>query len=100
MKRVDHLMADKVILGKKFNEVHAWIDSKFPEYRGFEHWKHYHHLEAIKNKYTLGTEEYTSAVLHVVIDFVSHLQEVFMPKNEQELIAYFEKGGIYFKEKI
>ena len=92
--RIRHLEIDKLMFKKEFNHVHGWIDSRFPEYRSYPHWLHYHHVEAINEKFPEGSAENASACLHVIEDFVGHFGIVFLPRNENELREILDDLGV------
>ena len=89
-----HLEVDKCMLKEEFNDVHAWIDSRLPEYRSYPHWLHYHHVDAISEQYTTGSKEHASACLHVIEDFIGHFGIVFLPRDEEELRDKLEEIGV------
>ena len=86
MKREKHLAIDRILRGKTFDDVHAWLDSSFPKYLGFEHWREHHHFEAIFEKYYDGQERYGIAVMHVYCDYVSRGMPPYLPKNEEDVL--------------
>jgi len=96
MKRADHIAIEKIVLGYEFPDVHKWIDSKYPIYRGFKHWKHYHHIDAIDKKYRKGSYENKSAQLHVLIDIFSRFGVGYIPQTEEDLIKFLK----YFNVNI
>ena len=86
MDREKHLAIDKIISGKTYNDVHAWLDSSFPKYLGFEHWKEHHHLEAIHEKYSDDFERMIIALMHVYCDFASRGIPPILPPDEEETL--------------
>lgn len=86
MDREKHLAIDKIISGKTFNDVHAWLDSSFPKYLGFEHWKEHHHLDAIYEKYSDEPERMIIAFMHVYCDLASRGIPPILPPNEDETL--------------
>ena len=59
MKREDHIKITKMFFsGNGYNNVHDWIDELYKPYLDFAHWIERHNLEALKEKYKEGTEEY------------------------------------------
>ena len=94
MKRKDHLAIDKLVFGKEFPEVHKWIDAMFPEYYGFEHWKERHHIEAIEKKFGKDTILFKVAFMHILCDWLNHLEEIVIPSNEKEVIRILDEVGL------
>ncbi len=88
-----HKAIDRIIFGKEYPEVHKWIDEFFPKYQDWEHWKERHHLAAIEEKYPDQTsEEFLSAILHVICDWVAHEREFELPKDKEEtleILSYY-----------
>jgi len=88
LNRKRHLAIDKILLGidgEPYDHVHAWLDSSYPKYRGFEHWREYHHLEAINEKYS-RQDERSIAIMHVYCDYVSRDMPPLLPENEKEVL--------------
>jgi len=88
LNRKRHLAIDKILTerdGDPFNHVHAWLDSSYPKYRGYEHWRENHHWEAIKEKYSEPNERYI-AIMHVYCDYVSRGMPPLLPQNEEEVL--------------
>jgi len=94
MNRKSHVMITELVFGKGYDDVHIWLDELFPKYRGFEHWKERHHLRAIEEKYSYGTEKYWVAVLHVLMDWFSHLRMYNLPADEDEVILWLNDCGV------
>lgn len=86
MDRKKHLAIDKILTGKTFNDVHAWLDSSFPKYLGFEHWREHHHMEAIFKKYSEDFEREIIAIMHVHCDLASRGIYPILPPNEEEVL--------------
>jgi hypothetical protein len=85
MKTEDHLAIDKIVFGEEFPEVHKWLDELYTESLGFNHWLMRHHLWAIERKYPEGTNGYLVALLHVTVDWLSHLRMFEVPVNSAEV---------------
>jgi hypothetical protein len=86
MDRESHLAIDRILTGRTFNDVHAWLDSSFPKYRGFEHWREHHHWEAINEKYSDDHERKIIAVMHIYCDFASRGMPPILPNNEEDVL--------------
>ena len=93
MNRSDHLKIDKAIFGKEYDDVHSWLDSTYPKYAKhpipYLHWIHYHHMEAIKEKYGNFTDEFNAAYTHIMCDFIHHFKMSYVPKDMTDLIDTF-----------
>ena len=99
MKHEDHLKLDLAILGKEYPEVHRWLDGCYPDYlpggRHFNagsllyHWSERHHDEALVERFGSGPE-LESARLHVVVDWISHLKCVELPKTREEVVRLLD----------
>jgi hypothetical protein len=97
MYRHEHLKVDKFFYNKEYNEVHKWLDETYPQYartNPYMHWLERHHLQAIEEKYGLGSIEYNVAYLHILADFLSHMQIAVVPKNKEEVGSYLKSWGL------
>jgi len=99
MKKEQHLEITKIIFNKEYTKVHEWLDETAKEYfdKGwnvFEHWKHRHHIQAIKDKYGEGTIEFLVAWLHIICDWISHLNMVEIPLNEEEVVQILTRENV------
>jgi len=81
-----HCEIDKAIFGQEYPAIHEWIDEFFPNYQDWEHWKERHHLTAIREKYKEGSNEYLSALLHIICDWISHVKAFELPTDRKETL--------------
>ncbi len=101
MKLKDHEKLDVLMFGKSFGDVHQWLDELYGEYvpggkrenlgGAYYHWCEHHSHEAIREKYGVHTEEYDSAKLHIIIDWVAHWGKVKFPKDRGEVIKLLDE---------
>ena len=100
MNHKEHQALDVILLGKRFPDVHRWLDACFKDYAEggkhaefgtpFYHWIERHHLEALNTKYSSDKKRYDAAVLHILSDWISHLNTVQLPRNRQEVIELLD----------
>jgi len=95
MKIDNHLLMDFMLFGKEHREVHDWLDMIFETQPGYSHWLDRHHLEAIKKQYQEGSQEYLSAYMHILSDWISHFQMAFVPVDRKDLIEKLRYVGYY-----
>jgi len=70
MRHIDHLIIDRLFLGKEFHFIHDLLDSPRLLF-GKKHRKVNHNKEFLNLIYLLyGEEAYYSALLHVIFDGV------------------------------
>ena len=74
-----------LIFSFPYTDVHIWLDELFPKYGGFGHWSERHHLQAIKEKYGENTVRYNVAYLHIICDWLSHLDRIEVPIDAQDV---------------
>lgn len=85
----------KIMFGRRFLDVHTWIDGAFDGTNGRTHWIHRHHEEAINQKYPTCGLRRKVAHIHVIMDWIWYYKIVFLPKNQQEVIDKLREHGIY-----
>lgn len=100
MNHKDHVMADFFIFKKTFAEVHKWLDATYPETQKpgvsqFRHWVKRHNVEALKARYGDKTIEFHAGCMHVLCDWLSHLNVWALPKDEAEVIAKLKENNAY-----
>lgn len=102
MDRKGHLALDKILFNKEFNEVHEWLDSTYPKFKNHPvphmHWLHYHHKEAITDKYGAYTLEYNSAYMHILTDFLYHFKMAYVPNNMTDIVDTFLSLGVIVRD--
>ena len=84
---------DFMLFGKSYPEVHAWLDDNYANQPGYFHWLDHHHLEAIKTEYGEYTMEYYSAYMHILSDWLSHWDRLFVPTDRKDVIAKLTEIG-------
>jgi hypothetical protein len=97
MERKEHLRVDEFFYNKTYNEVHQWLDATYVNYmktNPYLHWIERHHIKAIEEKYGIGSIEYNVAYLHILADFLSHLQIATVPKDEEDVKSYLKSWGL------
>jgi len=95
MRKKDHVIVTEVLFKKGYDEVHEWLDELYTPNLGFQHWKTRHHLRAIEEKYGVGTKEYHVAILHVLLDWVSHLRIYAVPADEDEVELWLKDNMVW-----
>jgi len=83
------------VFGRRFEDVHKWIDGAFDGTNGRTHWIHRHHEEAINNKYSNCGIRRKIARIHVLVDWMWYYHIIFFPKNQQEVIDKLREHGVY-----
>ena len=97
MDKKNHMLMDFMLFGREHGEVHDWIDSGYEKQPGYFHWLERHHLQAINAQYKNGSEEWLSAFMHIMSDWVSHWRITVVPINRQDVIANLRYIG-YIQE--
>jgi len=100
MNHKDHGMVDFSLYRETFPEVHKWLDSIYPETEKlgvsqFRHWITRHNIEALKTKYGEQTIEFRVGCMHVLCDWLSHLDRWELPKDEAEVIEKLKLNHAY-----
>lgn len=87
MKFEKHCERTKEILGKRYEEVHRWLD-EFSYSRGYRHRKVRHHLEGVLEvKERFGNEAMLAALIHISDD-----NEGWIPnKDDYEADEYLKE---------
>jgi hypothetical protein len=85
---------DMLLLGKKFPEVHKWLDATFNDSQKrakygrfgqvYYHWVDGHHEETLRTKFG-DTPEFQAGRLHMIADWLSHWNIAEFPKNGAEV---------------
>ena len=100
MNLKEHLEIDYIVFRPTFAEVHRWLDTTYPETEKsgvspFRHWIKRHNVEALKTKYGDQTPEFHAGCLHVLCDWLSHLDVWALPKDEAEVIAKLKENHVF-----
>ena len=99
MQLEDHCKIDKLVFKEEYPKVHEWIDSSFEGLQAFPHfhWIINHHKAAIDARFEKGTMEHRSAYLHVVCDWLSHFEVMYMPDNGYDVLKCLGKVSEYYR---
>ena len=100
MNHEDHAMVDYIIFRRTFVEVHRWLDATYPEteklgVNQFRHWITRHNVEALKAQYGDQTREFHIGCLHILCDWLSHLNVWALPKDEAEVKAKLKENNAF-----
>ena len=91
------MLMDFILFQQEHGFVHDWIDASYEKQPGYFHWLEKHHLEAISKKFNKGSEEWLSAYMHILSDWMMHWREPFVPVDRQDVIAKLRYIG-YIQE--
>ena len=90
MDRKEHVIVTETVFGDGYDEVHKWIDSDAGNWFNtghsvFRHWVKYHNHEALKEKYGEGSIEFNVGILHIICDWMSHLNKFHIPETSGDV---------------
>lgn len=92
------------IWGKSYMYIHIWIDEFYSKYEElgepYLHWAERHHLDAIRKQFGTDTIEFKVAVLHVLMDWYSHMKIFRIPKDRREAIELLVKHSKIYPEHL
>jgi len=86
-----HRIITSLIFGDAHPDVHRLLDELFPKYRGFGYWKERHHSTALEAKYGKGKTEYMVGVVHIICDWLSHLNVLAIPQTSDEVLELLDR---------
>lgn len=92
-----HCNVTDLVMGKKFNEVHKWLDELYQFYENTEpyrHWIERHNIKAVSEKYDEGSHEHSAALLHIICDWISRFSVVNCPSTQEDVINKLRKYGV------
>ena len=100
MNHEDHAMVDYIIFRRTFVKVHRWLDATYPETNKlgvsqYRHWIKRHNVEALRARYGDKTREFRAGCLHVLCDWLWHLDVWILPKDEAEVIAKLKENNVF-----
>ncbi len=100
MNHRDHQQIDFILYRKAFPEVHKWLDSTYPETEKlgvsqYRHWITRHNIESLKAQYGDQKIEFRAGCMHVLCDWLSHLDMWELPIDEAEVIEKLKEKGVY-----
>jgi len=100
MNHINHQTFDLIIFRKPFGEVHKWLDATYSETEKlgvsqYRHWIKRHNVEALRTQYGDQTREFRAGCLHVLCDWLWHLDVWALPKNEAEVIEKLKENHAY-----
>ena len=92
---------DKIVFGKRFPNVHKWVDGCFNGVNGRTHWINRHHEEAINKHFCSCGGEILRRVakLHVIIDWIFYYKVIHLPKNSDEVKRMLREHGVFVKDE-
>ena len=100
MNHKDHYLINLIIFRQPFPEIHKWLDETYPETEKlkvspYRHWVKRHNVETLKTRYGDQTIEFRAGCLHVLCDWLSHLDTWELPTNEAEVIEKLKENHAY-----
>ncbi len=100
MNHKDHVVIDYTVLRHTFFEVHRWLDATYSETEKsgvsqYRHWITRHNVDALKNRYGDQNPEFHAGCLHILCDWLYHLDIWYLPIDEAEVVAKLKEKGVY-----
>ncbi len=100
MNHKDHKMVDFFVFKKIFPELHKWLDATYSETEKlgvsqYRHWIKRHNVEALRARYGDKTREFRAGCLHILCDYLWHLDVWALPNDEAEVIEKLKENHAY-----
>jgi len=92
-------MVDFILYRKIFPEVHKWLDATYSETEKgvspYRHWITRHNIESLKAQFGDQTREFRVGCMHVLCDWLWHLDRWELPLDESEVIEKLKENYMY-----